>query len=183
MKRTIGGFFLLLKYYISRLHKSVTCPLSVFFQFTLFLSHIPSFSPRISIMSMFWTVTLVFLEGGVGLAPKRGCLLTLAYYAFPRWYEFGERRWNDILTGKTEELGDKPVPVPLYPPQIPHGLTWARTRASAVRSRRLTTWAMARPLSHLLGHQLEPLYSRNLHQQNCTATVSVFTTASHQSVS
>jgi hypothetical protein len=28
--------------------------------------------------------------------PKRGCLLTLAYYAFPRRYEFGERRWNDI---------------------------------------------------------------------------------------
>jgi hypothetical protein len=28
--------------------------------------------------------------------PKRGCLLTLAYYAFPKWYEFGERRWNDI---------------------------------------------------------------------------------------
>jgi hypothetical protein len=23
-------------------------------------------------------------EGGVGLVPKRGCLLTLAYYAFPR---------------------------------------------------------------------------------------------------
>jgi hypothetical protein len=30
-------------------------------------------------------------EGGVGLVPKRGCLLTLTYYAFPRWYEFGER--------------------------------------------------------------------------------------------
>jgi hypothetical protein len=38
--------------------------------------------------------------GGVGLVPKRGCLLTLAYYAFPRWYEFGERRWNDIDRGK-----------------------------------------------------------------------------------
>jgi hypothetical protein len=25
--------------------------------------------------------------------------------------------------GKTEELGEKPVPVPLCPPQIPHGLT------------------------------------------------------------
>jgi hypothetical protein len=24
------------------------------------------------------------LEGGVGLVPKRGCLLTLAYYALPR---------------------------------------------------------------------------------------------------
>jgi hypothetical protein len=32
----------------------------------------------------------------VGLVPKRWCLLTLAYYAFPRWYEFGERRWNGI---------------------------------------------------------------------------------------
>jgi hypothetical protein len=26
--------------------------------------------------------------------------------------------------GKTELLGEKPVPVPLCPPQIPHGLTW-----------------------------------------------------------
>jgi hypothetical protein len=34
-----------------------------------------------------------------------------------------------ILTGETEELGEKPVPVPLCPPHIPHGLTWARTRA------------------------------------------------------
>jgi hypothetical protein len=43
-----------------------------------------------------------------------------------------------ILTGKTEELGEKPVPVPLFPPQISHGLTQVRTRASAVRGRRLT---------------------------------------------
>jgi hypothetical protein len=27
------------------------------------------------------------------------------------------------LTGETEVLGEKPVPVPLGPPQIPHGLT------------------------------------------------------------
>jgi hypothetical protein len=31
----------------------------------------------------------------------------------------------------------KPAPVPLYPPQIPHDLTRARTRASAVGSRQL----------------------------------------------
>jgi hypothetical protein len=42
------------------------------------------------------------------------------------------------------DRGEKPVPVPLCPPQIPHGLTRARTRVSAVRDRRLTTWAMAR---------------------------------------
>ena len=26
--------------------------------------------------------------------------------------------------GKIEVLGEKPVSVPLFPPQIPHGLTW-----------------------------------------------------------
>jgi hypothetical protein len=30
-----------------------------------------------------------------------------------------------ILMGETEEVGDKSVPVPLYPPQIPHELTQA----------------------------------------------------------
>jgi hypothetical protein len=47
--------------------------------------------------------------------------------------------------GKTEDLGEKPVTVPLCPPQSPHGLTRARTRASAVTGRRLTTWTMAWP--------------------------------------
>jgi hypothetical protein len=76
------------------------------------------------------TVTdFFFPEDGVGLVPKRGCLLTLAYYAFPRWYEFGERRWNDILTRETRRTRRKPVAVPLCPLQI----------------RWLTTWAMARP--------------------------------------
>jgi hypothetical protein len=53
------------------------------------------------------------------------------------WRATVEWYWQE----KTEELGEKPVPVPLCPPQIPHGLTWERTRASAVRGRRLTTWA------------------------------------------
>jgi hypothetical protein len=51
--------------------------------------------------------------------------------------------WN--WQGKTEILGENPVPVPRCPPQIPHGLTRGRTRASAVGGRRLTAWAMARP--------------------------------------
>jgi hypothetical protein len=49
------------------------------------------------------------------------------------------------IDGKTEELGGKPVPVPLCPPQISHRLTWVRTWASAVRGWWLTTWAMVRP--------------------------------------
>jgi hypothetical protein len=43
----------------------------------------------------------------------------------------------------------KPAPVPLYPPQIPHDLTWARIRDTAVGRRRLTARAMARPYGSL----------------------------------
>jgi hypothetical protein len=39
----------------------------------------------------------------------------------------------------------KPAPAPLCPPQIPHDKTRVWTRAAAVRSQRLTVWAMARP--------------------------------------
>jgi hypothetical protein len=39
----------------------------------------------------------------------------------------------------------KPDPWSLCPPQIPHDLIRAGTRAAAVGSRRLTAWAMARP--------------------------------------
>jgi hypothetical protein len=53
---------------------------------------------------------LFSLEGEVSLVPKRGCLLTLAYYAFPRWYEFGERRWNDILTGENRRSRRRTCP-------------------------------------------------------------------------
>jgi hypothetical protein len=38
----------------------------------------------------------------------------------------------------------KPAPVPLCPPQIPHDLSWARNRAAAVGSQRLTVRAMVR---------------------------------------
>jgi hypothetical protein len=40
----------------------------------------------------------------------------------------------------------KPAPAPLYPPQIPHDQTRARTRAASVGNQRLTAWAMARPV-------------------------------------
>jgi hypothetical protein len=59
--------------------------------------------------------------------------------------EYGEPR-GMILTGKEEELTEKPVAMQIYPAQIPYGLTRARTRDSAVRDRRPTAWAMARPI-------------------------------------
>jgi hypothetical protein len=55
-----------------------------------------------------------------------------------------------ISTGETEELGEKPAPVPLCPPHVPLVLSRSRTLALAVRFRRLTVWAMARPSKSLL---------------------------------
>jgi hypothetical protein len=37
--------------------------------------------------------------------------------------------------GKTEELGEKPAPVPFFPPHIPHGSTQVQTWASVVTNR------------------------------------------------
>jgi hypothetical protein len=34
-----------------------------------------------------------------------------------------EHQWNETDRGKPKYSGEKPVPVPLCPPQIPHGLT------------------------------------------------------------
>jgi hypothetical protein len=55
--------------------------------------------------TIIWISVFPPTEGAV-----RGCLLTLAYYAFPRWYEFEERRWNDILTGENRRTRRKTCP-------------------------------------------------------------------------
>jgi hypothetical protein len=59
-----------------------------------------------------YTVRVFFFspEGGVGLVPQRGCLHTLAFHAFPRWYEFGERRWNDIYWRENRRTWRKTYP-------------------------------------------------------------------------
>jgi hypothetical protein len=60
-----------------------------------------------------------------------------------------------------------PAPVSLYPPQITHDLTWARTRVAAMGNRRLTAWAMAEPPINLVWSSIErvlfadlPLFQR-----------------------
>jgi hypothetical protein len=51
---------------------------------------------------------------------------------------------------KNRSTRRKPTPAPLSPPQIPHDLSWDRTRAAAVGSQRLNAWAMAWPNFKLL---------------------------------
>jgi hypothetical protein len=57
------------------------------------------------------------------------------------WRAMVERNWQ----AKKQRTWKKPVPVPLCPPQIQHGLTWEWTQVSMVRGWRLTAWTMAQP--------------------------------------
>jgi hypothetical protein len=84
-----------------------------------------------------WGVSMFFSPLKVGwVRPKRGCLLTLAYYAFPRWYEFGERRCNDIDRGKTCPSATLSTTNP----------TWIEPGSNlGLRGDRPATNAMARP--------------------------------------
>jgi hypothetical protein len=51
-----------------------------------------------------------FLGGGVGQTQAWMPAFVLAHYAFPRWYEFGDRRWNDVLTGENRRTRRKSCP-------------------------------------------------------------------------
>jgi hypothetical protein len=77
---------------------------------------------------------------------QRACYSSLRLYinmyrALTKWC------WQ----GKTEELGERPVPTSPCLPQTTHGLTSARTQTSELGNRQLTAGAMARP-SFSSGH-------------------------------
>jgi hypothetical protein len=57
------------------------------------------------------------------------------------------------IGGGNRSTRRKPAPVTLSPPQIPHDLTGALTRAAAMGSRRLTACAMAPPIATLVGRR------------------------------
>jgi hypothetical protein len=61
-----------------------------------------------------------------------------AYCSSPRWYLSMDPRWNDIDRANRRTRRKNLIPVPLCPPQIPHGNNRSRTQATAVRGRRLT---------------------------------------------
>jgi hypothetical protein len=80
---------------------------------------------------LFCMIIFVFIEGPH--SRSYGRTAALKAYCATLWWRWRERwsvffssngalvEWN--WQGKTEVLGEKPIPVPLCPPQIPHGPT------------------------------------------------------------
>jgi hypothetical protein len=107
-------------------------------------------SQCVSFSSELWiTRTCLFFLiswGGVRLSPL-GTSATVGLLYQPRMIDDDDYGAVDgIRIGKgNRSTRRKPAPVPLCPPQIPHDLTWDRTRAAAVGGQWLTAWAMARP--------------------------------------
>jgi len=64
--------------------------------------------------------------------------------------------------GTAEVMGEKFVPVPLCPPQIPHGLTWNYTQASALAGRRTPP-----PVLHGVSY----VTRRNIYDRNTVAAI------------
>jgi hypothetical protein len=81
--------------------------------------------------------------GGVRLSPPGTSATDLLYQ--PRTIDECAAIGGMRIGRGNRSTRRKPAPVPLCPPQIPHDLTWTRTRAAAVGRRQLTVWAMARP--------------------------------------
>jgi hypothetical protein len=93
------------------------------------------FGIRATVISFFLIVSL----GGVRLSPP-GTPATVGLLYQPRMIDDDD---YGAVGGMTIGRGNrgtwtKPAPVPLCPPQIPHDLTWDRTRAATVGSQQLT---------------------------------------------
>jgi hypothetical protein len=129
VNRTIRVRYTLIKGYKNYKIIIIQDKITILKQLYLFIT---SFSPEDGVGTQAWMTTYV-------------SILRIPQMIWV-WRATVERYWQ----GENEELGEKPVPVSLCSPQIPHALTRARNRASAVRSRRLTTWAMARTLQNQL---------------------------------
>jgi hypothetical protein len=97
-------------------------------------------------------VSIHYLVLWWGETMSLNCWHQWAYYSSSRWYMGMEGDGGMILTGDNRITRRKPVPVQICPPHIPHGLTHGRSRASAVKGRRLTAWAMAMPIHYLVLH-------------------------------
>jgi hypothetical protein len=74
-------------------------------------------------------------------------VLGLGRYSVGDTNQCASRTRRMVLSGETPEVCEvKPLPVPHFLPQIPHGMSWDRNRSSPEKGLRLTACTTARPI-------------------------------------
>jgi hypothetical protein len=113
---------------------------------------------------------IVIILSGVRLSPL-GTAATTGLSYHPQLIDAGDcGAIGGMKIGRrNRSTRRKPAPAPLCPPQIPHDLTWARTRAAAVGSQLLASWAME-------GHICNGIRPRILNENVLSCVNSIFTT-------
>jgi hypothetical protein len=100
------------------------------------------------VISIVKSSDILYSGGWVQLGPLGTMAANRPILPSPGDYDDGEI--DRMMIGRgNRSTRRKPVPVPLCVTTTnPHMPAWKRTRASAVRSRRLTAWVTGRPLSY-----------------------------------
>jgi hypothetical protein len=105
-----------------------------------------------------------FLGLGEAVSLVRRSLFCLLYN--PQVMDYDECEVVGIMGSKVNRNSrQKLASGPLCPPQIPHDLTWARSRATGVRRRRLTAWAKARPF--FIDTKMQITWTQTLRGRKC----------------
>jgi hypothetical protein len=112
--------------------------------FSCLVEKIVSKSIQNDITLLDWLSFFRIVGGGVPMGPLVTSATEWPIVPAPGDYDDGEFGGMKIGSGN-RSTRRKRAPAPLCPPQIPLDQTRARTRAAAVGSQRLTTWAMVRP--------------------------------------
>jgi hypothetical protein len=123
-------------------HARVTISVCVFLLFEHMLSVQQTDIEFPAICTLWSRILIIIILSGVRLSPLGTVATTGLLYHLQMVIVEQLVEWN--LAGN-RSTGRKPASAPLCLPQIPHDQTRARTRAAAVGSRRLTSWAIARP--------------------------------------
>jgi hypothetical protein len=77
--------------------------------------------------------------------PKRRCFVQTFPGVSPGFTVNVQVSLEMIVAGEKQVLGENAISLLLSAPKSSHRLVWDRTGASALRDRRLSAWAMARP--------------------------------------
>jgi hypothetical protein len=81
-------------------------------------------------------------------------------------------QWN--WQGKTEELGEKPVPVPLCPPQIPHGRPAANRLSHGTASYVFTYTPATKPWRIIINPYVYVPYEININDSLRVLKIRIF---------